>query len=80
MDFEWYLELCPNYYKAAYYLIKIDLNEITGKSRGLLLQLPRKNQPKLLSLFDIHRGRHLFKVNIKPFFYHFISVFFYHAQ
>lgn len=62
MDFEWYLELCPNYYKAAYYLIKINLNKDDGKCRALLLQLPQKNQPKKLSLFDIHRRRHLFRV------------------
>ncbi|XP_055312081.1 uncharacterized protein LOC129574304 [Sitodiplosis mosellana] len=61
-DFEWYLELCPNYYKAAYYLIKINLNSDDFQSRSLLLQLPRKNQQKKLSLFDIHRSRHLFKV------------------
>lgn len=63
-DFEWYLELCPGYYKAAYYLIKINLNKDYNKCRGLLLQLPRKNneQEKRLSLFDIHRCRSLFKV------------------
>lgn len=63
MDFEWYLELCPNYYKAAYYLIKMHMNKDDGKCRALLLQLPRKNQPnQKLRLFDIHRQHHLFKV------------------
>lgn len=64
-DFEWYLELWPAYYKAAYYLIKINLGKDNRKCRALLLQLPRRTatEEKKLSLFDIHRNRQLFKVN-----------------
>lgn len=66
VDFEWYLELYPNYYKAAYYLIKMNLNKDDSKCRALLLQMSRKNteqiQGKKLSLFEIHRSRHLMKV------------------
>lgn len=64
-DFEWYLELWPAYYKAAYYLIRINLRQDNGKCRTLLLQLPRKTLAceKKLSLFEIHRQRHAFKVN-----------------
>lgn len=65
-DFEWYLELWPTYYKAVYYLVKINLATDDNKCRAHLLQLPNRkaNEPaeKKLSLFEIHRNRHLFKV------------------
>lgn len=65
-DFEWYLELRPDYYKAVYYLIKMNLGKDDSRCRPLLLQLPRKNtiEEKKLSLFDIHRNRNLFRVMI----------------
>lgn len=74
-DFEWYLELWPIYYKAVYYLAKINMKIDDSKCRALLLQLPRKandaaaaaataavGAEKKLSLFDVHRNRQLFKV------------------
>lgn len=75
-DFEWYLELWPIYYKAVYYLAKINMKIDDSKCRALLLQLPRKandasaaaaptaaiGAEKRLSLFDVHRNRQLFKV------------------
>lgn len=77
-DFEWYLELWPIYYKAVYYLARINMKIDESKCRALLLHLPRKANDaaaanggagggavvveKKLSLFDVHRNRQLFKV------------------
>lgn len=65
-DFEWYLELWPIYYKAVYYLAKINMNIDDSKCRALLLQSAQRKAndaaEKKLSLFEVHRNRQLFKV------------------